>query len=63
MYIAESLYAFALFDYISMHSLLKIITKIYSELIVIPKGAGYIIHDRRVATLGHVTLGTTHLKA
>ena len=47
-----------LFNYVSMHILKNIIT-IYSKSIFIPKGTGYIIHDRGVATLGHVTNGTS----
>ena len=35
----------------------------YSKLIFIPKGAGYIIYVRGVATLRHVANGTSHIKA
>ena len=49
------------FNYISMHNLLKYHKKIYSKLLFITKVAGYIIHDRGVATLGHVTHGTSQV--
>ena len=44
-----------------MHNILKA-TKIYQKLIFSPRGSGYIIHDRGVATLGHVTHGTSWLE-
>ena len=49
-----------LFNYISMHNILKI-TKIYSKLIFIPKGTGYIIHDIGITTRDYVPYGTSHL--